>query len=242
MSSNRLPQPRKDWALFLDIDGTLIEIAPRPELVVVPDGLPQMLREIARGLDGALALVSGRTLGDIDRLMTPVLFTCAAEHGGVVRFPDGHAEDGGDACALPDTLFKDIVAAARNWPGTFVERKRFAIAVHFRNSMSPQSEIGSTVCALAAEAGAGIKVIPARMAFELRRRGIDKGRAVRRLMAEPGFYARVPVYVGDDTTDEDGIRAATSLGGIGLRVRTAFDDDPARVRAWLDEVRLVLFG
>src|ERR1700678_4756597 len=111
------PIPRANWALFLDIDGTLIEIAARPDAVVIPEALPALLQEIQERLGGALALVSGRRLDDIDRMMAPYRFPCAAEHGAILRFADGSARIHQDKQVVPEPLRDALREAVGRWPG-----------------------------------------------------------------------------------------------------------------------------
>jgi trehalose 6-phosphate phosphatase len=235
-----LPKPRRDWALFLDIDGTLIDIAPRPDAVVVPEGLPQLLCIIRDLLGGALALVSGRRLDDIDRMMSPYRFPCAAEHGGLLRFGDETACAQSDGHVVPESLREKLRAATVRWPGAAIEEKTFNIVVHYRQAPSYRDDIHAFVRALVDGTSDGFEILPARMAFEIRHRALNKGTAVNAFMERPLFAGRTPVFVGDDTTDEDGFRAAEARAGIRLDVRTAFAGEPAHVRAWLATFALQL--
>jgi len=232
------PIPRANWALFLDIDGTLIEIAARPDAVVVPEALPSLLHAIQERLGGALALVSGRRLDDIDRMMAPYRFPCAAEHGAILRFADGSARIQRDNFVVPERLRQKLRAAAAQWPGAVIEEKTFNIVVHYRQAPSRGDEIHAFVQSLLV--GEDFEILPARMAFEIRHRALNKGAAVNTFMVETPFAARLPVFVGDDVTDEDGFRAAEALGGIGVDVRIVFAGEPADVRAWLGTFALQL--
>ena len=232
------PIPRSNWALFLDIDGTLIEIAARPSAVVVPKTLPPLLTALSERLGGALALVSGRRLDDIDRMMAPYRFPCAAEHGAILRFADGSARIQQDDYVVPERLREKLREAAARWPGAGVEEKTFNIVIHYRQAPSRADEIHAFIESLVADED--FEVLPARMAFEIRHRALNKGAAVNAFMAEKPFASRVPVFVGDDVTDEDGFRAAEALGGLAVDVRTVFAGEPADVRAWLGTFALQL--
>jgi trehalose 6-phosphate phosphatase len=235
------PKPSPDWALFLDIDGTLIDIAARPSAVVVPKRLPPLLWATRARLGGALALVSGRLLDDIDRMMAPYHFPCAAEHGAILRFGDGSARAHPEGHVVPEPLREELHAAAMSrWPGATIEEKTFNIVVHYRQAPSYRDDIHAFLRALVDKAGDRFELLPARMAFEVRHRAINKGAAVRAFMTQPAFAARVPVFVGDDITDEDGFRAAEALGGLRVDVRRTFAGEPADVRAWLDTFALQL--
>ena len=233
MQIRTLPGPSEDWALFLDIDGTLLDIAEQPGGVVVPRSLPPLLTSIRARLGGALALVSGRRLADIDRLMAPAELPCAAEHGACLRLADGSVHSVSERNAVPEILRRRLHSATRTWPGVFVEDKRFNVAVHFRQAPSFRDQVERFMHDLADEAGNGFEVLSARQSFELRHRSSNKGDAVRRFMTEPTFSSRRPVFVGDDVTDEDGFVVALELGGLALDVRVQFDGRPARVREWL---------
>ena len=239
MPTVKPPVPRPDWALFLDIDGTLIDIAPRPDEVMVPKELPPLLWTIRDRLGGALALVSGRRLDDIDQMMAPYRFPCAAEHGGILRFADESASAQSESQVVPERLRQDLHAAMTRWPGATIEEKTFNIVVHFRQAPSYREDIHAFLRALVG-ADDSFEILPARMAFEIRHRALNKGSAVRAFMTRPSFVHRTPVSVGDDTTDEDGFHAAEALGGLRVDVRTIFADEPAHVRAWLGTFALQL--
>ena len=232
-----LPDPDANWALFLDLDGTLIDIAARPDSVVVPDGLTAALADIRDRLGGALALVSGRTLADIDRLTAPFQFACAGEHGAILRLANGKLRTRREDYIFPESLRAELRAAAANWPGVTIEDKTYNIVVHYRQAPSCHAAVRDFTRLLAAKAGPEFEALPARMAFEIRHRKLNKGAAVQAYMAEPPFSGRTPVFVGDDVTDEDGFRAAVSLGGLGLDVRVQFDGEAAQVRNWIASVR-----
>ena len=222
-------------ALLLDLDGTLLDIAPTPAAVVVPPDLPATLRRLRAALDGALAVVSGRPVEQIEALLGDAPCAVAGEHGGAIRHHPGAALERPDLPALPPSWTEQAGRIAALYRGVLLERKAHGFVLHYRLDPAAGPALHRAILSIlerAGEAGAAFAVTPAHMAWELRPRGADKGRAVRSLMARPPFAGRVPVYVGDDVTDEDGMAAARDLGGIGLRVQEAFGD-AAGVRAWL---------
>lgn len=223
---------RRDWALFLDLDGTLLDIACRPDLVAVPDSLPHDLHRLRSALGGALAVVSGRALPVLDDLLAPFSAAGAGEHGAVVRMPDGRLKETA-APSIPESWLAALERASAEWLGTMVERKPRSVAMHFREAPSRGSEVSQLVHHLPGLAERGFIVLPARMAFEVKPKGASKARAVALLMEEQPFAGRHPVFVGDDVTDEAGIEMAQALGGHGLRVQDEFGGDPAAVRAWI---------
>jgi trehalose 6-phosphate phosphatase len=235
-SSDLPPLPGPQAALFLDFDGTLIDIAPRPDAVVVPPDLPALLARLSAGLGGAVAIVTGRGL-EVARQLTgspPVGFAC--EHGTVI-------DASGTGAAIPPlpqpagppegwrALAAEFVASR---PGMLLEHKNFGFVLHFRAVPERGEESRDFLLRLAE--GTPFQVIPAHMAFELRPRGSDKGVATDWLMRHPPFAGRIPIFIGDDVTDEDGMRAARAHGGEGYRVPQRFPAGPADVRAWLAEL------
>jgi trehalose 6-phosphate phosphatase len=232
--ANAPGQPPRDpgtWALFLDLDGTLLDIAPTPDSVAVPAGLLADLGRAASALDGAFALVSGRALADIDRLTGALRLPMAAEHGAVLRFPDGRREEIGGGVP-PDWLAR-IGNAFGRVDGIVIEPKQRGVAIHFRGAAGEAGRVWDLARSLVDGSADRFELLAARMAVEIRRRGASKGRAVQALMTVAPFRGRVPVYVGDDVTDDAGIVAAKALGGVGLKVAWAFGGEPARVRRWL---------
>ncbi len=225
------PAIRDDWALFLDLDGTLIDIAPSPDTVVVPEALPRALARLRQRLSGALAIVSGRSLKDIDTLV-PLGLPAGAEHGAVLRGPDGKLVVSEDMPTVPPRWLAALHDFAAPRPGVLVEEKSHAVALHWRLAQEHAEAAEKLLAALTAE-DARYEVLPARMAAEIRPRGATKARPVTLLMRQHPFQGRIPVFVGDDVTDEDGMEAAAALGGFGLRVPEAFGGSPEEVRAWI---------
>ena len=203
-------------ALFLDFDGTLVDLAERPELVRVKAGLPDLLAATRHRLGGALALVSGRPIGELDRSLAPFRSVAAGLHGLEWRVaPD--AEVSRAACRDVEALSAAVrEGASALSAGVWVEDKAGCVAIHFRAAPHAVS-----VCRAFADALAerfGLEVLSGKMVFEVRPAGVDKGQALARLMALDGFAGRRPVFVGDDVTDEDAFAVARSLGGYGIKV------------------------
>jgi trehalose 6-phosphate phosphatase len=202
-------------ALFLDFDGTLVEIAPRPEAVRVAAGLGPLLAAARRRLDGALAVVSGRPIADIDRLLAPLRLVAAGVHGLEVRdAPDGPIDAATSAAALAAVR---AALAAAGLPGVRIEDKRLAVAVHYRDAPA----LGPGVAALLEAAIAphpSLHLVAGKMVVEVKPHGSDKGTALVNFLARPPFKDRVPVMIGDDVTDEDAFRAALAAGGRAIKV------------------------
>ena len=220
-------------ALFLDLDGTLIEIAATPDEVVVPASLPVLLSALHALLGGAVAIVTGRSLAMTDNLLKPFAAAAAGEHGVSLRLDDGTRDDVQVDAAMPPRWRKSLAAAAERWPGLLVEAKPHGVAIHYRLVPDREEDVWRLVRALVPDDHPTFRLIPARKAVEIGPRTTSKGRAVERLMAHAPFRGRRPIFVGDDFTDEAGMEAAKRFGGEGLRVAEVFGGQPAAVRAWL---------
>lgn len=227
-----------DWALFLDLDGTLIDIADTPETVVVPEALPALLERLARGLDGALAIISGRPLEQIDRLLHPHRFVIAGLHGLEWRLsPD--ARPVVDHCLSIEELRPAIRTIGESFGGVLMEDKGNALAIHYRRNPAAAAQL--RVALEKAIAGHNdIELLSGKMVFEIKPAAANKRVAVHRLMQRTPFAGRVPIFVGDDTTDRDGFKAARELGGMAVAVGAAVSDEqalilpnPSAVRQWL---------
>jgi trehalose 6-phosphate phosphatase len=220
-------------ALFLDLDGTLIDIAPRHDEVWVAPDLPGVLTRLRKSLGGALAIVSGRPLHDIVSLL-PIDDLCiAAEHGARLRLPDGTLEE---HPADRGTWIAAIQVALPRWPGAFLEEKTIGLVIHYRQAPGFGAEIEAFMRDLIAPASGRAELLSALMAFEIRPAGVGKGHAVDRLMQLAPFAGRVPVFIGDDVTDEEGMAAAVAHGGTGLHVARNFGGVAGHVRAWLADM------
>lgn len=227
------PDLDRTTALFLDLDGTLIEIAATPDDVVVPPGLPVLLFALHAQLGGAVAIVTGRSLAMTDSLLKPFAAAAAGEHGVSLRLDDGTREDFKFNAAVPRSWRESLAAAAERWPGLLVEAKPHGVAIHYRRAPDREKDVWRLARALVPDDHPKFRLIPARKAVEIGPRSTSKGRAVERLMAHAPFRGRRPIFVGDDFTDEAGMEAARQFGGEGLRVAEVFGGQPAAVRAWL---------
>ncbi len=220
-----------DAALFLDLDGTLLDIAPTPDAVRVPARLTDNLRRLRARLGEALAIVSGRPAEQVDALLPGTAYAVAGEHGGAVRFAPGAPVERAPLPLPPPEWLAAAAALAAAHPGALLERKARGFVLHYRLAPAAGAALERGLLALLGAQRTHL-VLPAHMAFEVTPRGADKGSAVAALLERAPFAGRVPVYVGDDVTDEDAIRVVRARGGTGLRVAEAFGD-AAGVRAWL---------
>jgi trehalose 6-phosphate phosphatase len=223
-------------ALFLDFDGTLVPTAPRPQDVRVPGWVVPILRQLQQRLDGALALVSGRPLSDLDGLVRPLHLPAVGVHGVERRLSDGRTRI--KSAEVPSMARQATEVLAQRNPGLLVEPKPGALAVHFR--ACPELEPLCLLLLRAALLGAEHwEVLRGRCVAEVKPRHTSRGRAVAAFLTEPAFSGHVPVYVGCNDADEDGIAVAQKHGGFGVRVGPGATcaryhlEDPHAVRRWL---------
>jgi trehalose 6-phosphate phosphatase len=233
MTRIAIPAIEDDWAVFLDLDGTLLDIAPRPDAVVVPAGLIPTLEGLVQRLGGAVAIVTGRARDVADRLLAPLTLPGGFGHGAELRDGAGRICTIEAIPAMPADWARRLAAGLANWPGVILETKPHGVVLHYRAAPQWKDATREALLALLRGHDDDFALMPAHMAFEIRPRAATKGRAVRALMQAAPFRARRPVFVGDDVTDEDGMEAARALGGLGLHVGRDFHGGPAQVRAWL---------
>ena len=220
-------------ALLLDLDGTLIDIAPTPDAVVVPPALPDALRRLRARHGDAVAIISGRPVEAVDALLDHAAYAVAGEHGAALRTAPGGPVVRDGLPVLPEAALARAAAAVARFPGALVERKAHGVALHYRQAPEAEAALRGAAEAIVA-ACPGFSLLAGSMTWEVRPDGVHKGNAVRALMAAPPFTGRMPVFIGDDVTDRDAIAAAVALGGVGLLVAEAFAG-PAGVRAWLED-------
>ena len=226
-----LGAPAERAALLLDVDGTLLDFAAAPDLVVVPPALLAILRALRTRLGGALALLSGRPVAEVEALFPDVAQAIAGEHGGALRLAPRAALLRSDLPTPPAAWRAGAEALVAAHPGALLEPKARGFVLHYRRIPAAGPALAAGLRTLLADAP-GFAVLEANMAWELRPCGADKGTALAAVMRVPPFAGRLPVFIGDDVTDADAIAAARALGGVGLWVTAAFGD-PAGVRAWL---------
>jgi trehalose 6-phosphate phosphatase len=241
----QVPSLKADHALFLDIDGTLIDVAPSPEEVSVPRELPDLLHDLQTALGGALALVTGRQVSAADRLMAPQNFIVSGVHGTQLRGAPA-AEALGLAPRVPDELVRVVRGVAGGSDAIFVEHKRSGLAVHFRKAPAAGVVLNVELTRLL-ERWPQYELRGGRMVLEIVPRGYSKATAISALMQNAPFRGRVPVAIGDDHGDDPALVLARKMGGLGLTVggehfdvaRSDFANATA-VRAWLRELLAIL--
>lgn len=238
-----LPERLSGLAVFLDIDGTLLDIASKPDAVVVPPGLPAALRRMADRLGGALALVTGRPLEAVDRLFGDVAAAVSGLHGAEWRDGSGHVARAGTTPEFVAAKWRLREQAAR-WPGVVFEDKGAAFAAHYRLAPEQEMPLRDLMRELAEAVGEGWILQEGKQVLELRPRGRDKGDALTAFMALDAFAGRRPLAIGDDVTDEAMFAAANRLGGLSVRVgeegvRSLAQrrvGSPSDVRGWIERI------
>jgi trehalose 6-phosphate phosphatase len=235
-----MPAVTANTALFLDIDGTLLDLARTPDRVKVPRELLRTLEKLTHHLSGALAFVSGRSLESIDRLFAPFRPAAIGTHGGEIRGADGSIAR---SQPLPEKIVEVFTGLAENIPGLLLEDKRSALALHYR--LAPEAR---PVLMSAMEKHARlfesekVHVLYGKSVIEARPMGVDKGTAVAVLAKQKPFLGRTILFGGDDTTDLDVFRVLPQLGGSGFSVGQQFPgadyvfESPLAVRRWLTEM------
>lgn len=234
-----LPPPPVGGAYFFDFDGTLVDIAPRPELVEVDACVVPALQALHRRCGGALGVISGRPAAQIDALLQPAVLPLAGQHGAERRRADGswaHIAPPRLAPVLPA-----LQSLVQGHPGLLLERKPAALALHYRNAPGLAADCKAAMRAAQAAVPDSV-LLEGKKVIELKSVHADKGRALQAFMAEAPFAGRLPWFFGDDVTDEAGFEVVQRLGGVAVKVG---DGDsvarwrlrgPAALRAWLQEL------
>ncbi len=241
-----VPVPRSmlphlnDMALLLDIDGTLLDLAPTPREVWVPPGLAKTLNRLLDKTSGALALVSGRSLNDIDLIFAPEEFPAVGGHGAEMRLAVDSEAVATHAPPMDKELKKRLAAIARLSPGILLEDKGYSLALHYRLAPHAEKAIYAAVSLIRADLpNAPIEVLPGKCVCEIKHSGFNKATGVRELMTHEPFKGRRPIFIGDDVTDETVFAVMPELGGlafsVGRRARgvAGHFDEPRDVRDWL---------
>ena len=241
MPETTLPRPQPDWAVFLDFDGSIVELADSPELVHVDSALRRLLDDLQTALHGALAIVSGRPLSQIDHYLSPPLHAAAGLHGLERRAVDGTVSRLASRDARLDDIKHKLVS--------FVEDKEYILALHFRQAPHRRAECQRAVAATVGTAQDRLEVLEGKMVFEIRPSGIDKGDTIATFLNEPPFAGRRPVFCGDDATDEHGFAVVNACGGVSVHVGEGATtgagwrvDSVAELRRWLATIPRALGG
>ncbi len=230
----------REWAILLDVDGTILELAPTPLDILVPQSLLHTLRRLIERTAGATALVSGRTLDDLDHVFAPLQLAAIGGHGAELRPSAGAPVRRRHADPLDPALKHELAAVARAGSGILLEDKGYSLALHYR--LVPQQEryVRATVAAICAQMPASaVEVLEGTCVVEIKHRGFSKGTAVRELMRGAPFAKRRPIFIGDDITDQSAFAVMPDFNGLAISVRRRSKgvdfhfETPEGVRRWL---------
>src|SRR6201747_1862448 len=241
-----VPVPRSliphlnECAVLLDIDGTLLDLAPTPREVWVPPGLAKTLKRLLQRTSGALALVSGRSLNDIDLIFAPEQFPAVGGHGAEMRVSADSDSAATHAPPLDKELKRRLAAIARLSPGILLEDKGYSLALHYRLAPHAEKAIYEAVSLIRADLpNAPIEVLPGKSVCEIKHSGFNKASGVLELMKHEPFKGRRPFFIGDDVTDETVFAIMPDLNGLAFSVGRRAQgvaghfDEPRDVREWL---------
>lgn len=235
--------PLDRHALFLDLDGTLLDYAPQPGAVTADAPLLSLLETLSRRLAGAVALVSGRSIDTLDELFRPLRLPASGLHGFERRAATGartrHAAPSAHALRSARRLLEEL---ARRDPGLRLEDKHFALALHFRQAPQLESMVVEATRAIAAQLGDGLELVFGPMVVELSPRGVSKASAIAEFMQEAPFTGRRPLFVGDDASDEPAFDWVNGAGGLSVAVNPAGHTAAATRLRSVREVRTWLVG
>jgi trehalose 6-phosphate phosphatase len=236
--SGRPARPSAPWCLFLDVDGTLLEIAPTPHSVRVDTALVDLLRRLERACDGALALVTGRPIAEVDELFAPLQLPVAGVHGFERRNAQGHYFRPTFVGTGLGYLRDQLESLAKTLHGVLLEDKGCAFALHYRQAPNLEETVRLRLARLVSAALPDFELLEGDHVLEIKPAEHDKSTAIEAFLQEEPFIGRMPVFIGDDTTDLDGFAAVTKFNGQPIAVGSRIPGKarlagPLDVRAWL---------
>lgn len=238
--SRKFVEGHGSLALFLDFDGTLVDISATPDAIDVPAGLPELLALLSMKLEGRLAILTGRPIASIDRFLSPFRCIAAGAHGAELRLDPSQSVIL-DAPPITSGIFNAVQEAIRPYESVTLEAKRTSIAVHYRLCPEAESPLRRALQDIVVDRPEDLVVLGGRKVFEIIPRGASKGGALERILTLPKFQDCCPVAIGDDLTDVSAIEAANSRGGVGLSVggeyfpsESANFSGPSDLRNWLE--------
>ncbi len=221
-----------DTAFFFDFDGTLVELAPTPDSICVPPSLIALLAALRHRSHGAVAIVSGRGIDNIDTFLNMPDLPIAGLHGAERRDANGDTQRIGFNDARLLRIERELAVVVERHPGMLLEIKGAAVALHYRNAPEREGIAREATERLVADYADAYVLQPGKMVFEIKPKGVDKGRALAAFLNEPPFAGRMPVFAGDDLTDEKGFAVVNAHGGLSIKVGAG----ETSARARLDSV------
>ena len=240
LTPGELAQRLDEYAILLDIDGTLLDLAPTPREVWVPPGLAKTLNRLVEKTSGALALVSGRSLNDIDLIFAPERFPAIGGHGAEMRLSGDSEAVAVHPPPMDKELKRRLAAIARLSPGILLEDKGYSLALHYRLAPHAERAIYEAISLIRADLpNAPIEVLPGKCVYEIKHSGFNKASGVTELMNHEPFKGRRPIFIGDDVTDESVFAIMSDFDGVAFSVGRRAQgvaghfDEPRDVREWL---------
>jgi trehalose 6-phosphate phosphatase len=233
----------QECAILLDVDGTILDLAPTPPEVWVPPSLRHAMTRLLERTGGALALVSGRSLSDLDLLFSPLQLPAIGGHGAEFRPYIGGELDGRRPVPLGAALKRKFAKVAEIGPGILIEDKGYSIGLHYRLAPDLEDVVNEAVARVCAEdPSAPIEILRGKSVLEIKQVGFNKGTAVRELMRHPPFVGRRPIFIGDDVTDESVFEIIAEFDGLAFAVGrmvagvNGHFEKPEAVRGWLTRI------
>lgn len=230
-------------AILLDIDGTLLDIALTPHDVRVPPALRKTLSTLKERTDGAIALVSGRSLSDIDLIFSPLKLAAVGGHGAEIRVNPDTNVNGAKSRYLDKKTRARLIEVAEVDEGVIMEDKGYSVALHYRLAPNKKRAIEDAVAIICSELPAGtVEILPGKAVIEIKKSGFNKGTALRDLMQQAPFVGRKPIFVGDDVTDETAFAVVPEFEGVAISVGRMVPgvaqrfETPSDVRRWLERI------
>jgi trehalose 6-phosphate phosphatase len=233
----------REVAFLLDIDGTLLDLALTPHDVLVPPMLRKTLTKLQELTHGALALVSGRSLSDIDLIFAPLKMSAVGGHGAEMRVDPNGKANGAQTRFLDRKIRTKLIAIAELAEGIILEDKGYSVALHYRLAPDKQRAIEDSVAAVCDKLPVGlVEILPGKSVIEIKKSGFNKGTALRDLMAYAPFAGRKPIFIGDDVTDEAAFAVVPEFDGMAMSVGRIVKgaaqrfETPTDVRRWLERI------
>ena len=238
-----LPADLKQLAILLDVDGTILDLAPTPREVFVPHALRETLARLWDRTGGAVAFVSGRPIGELDLIFSPLQLPAIGGHGAELRVVASAAPEPPRLPRLDPAVKRLFAKIAEAGPGIILEDKGYSLALHYRLAPDKEAIVREAAARICARLdGAPIELLPGKLMLEIKQTGFTKATAVRELMTYPPFADRRPVFIGDDVTDLGVFEVVPDFDGIGIAVgrkvpaAKACFDRPTDVRRWLEQI------
>ena len=238
-----IPVDLETAAILLDVDGTLLDLAPTPREIFVPHSLRETLARLSERTGGAVAFVSGRPLEELDLVFSPLQLPAIGGHGAEMRIAPGAAAAPLRLPLLDPDVKRKFAAIAEAGPGIILEDKGYSLALHYRLAPDKERVVREEAARICASLGTGaLELLPGKLMVEIKQRGVTKATAVRELMQHAPFARRRPIFIGDDVTDRSVFEIIPEYDGISICVGPRIPGvdfcfpEPAEVRRWLEEL------